>query len=76
MLCFHKKKKKNTALMVIAIIVGALAAAAGAYFLFTKVLKGKLCKKNDCEDAIECDDCDCEETADETCDVCVEADAE
>ncbi len=72
MLCFHKKKKKNTALMVIAIIIGALAAAAGAYVLFTKVLKGKLCKKK-CDDAVECDACDCEEIAEETCDVIADA---
>ncbi len=67
MFCFHKKKKKHNALMVIAIIIAALAAAAGAYVLFTKVLKGKLCKKN-----AACDGCDCEEIVDETCDCACE----
>ncbi len=65
MFCFRKKKKKNTALMVIAIVISVLAAAAGAYFLFTKVLKGKLCKKKAVE--ADCCDCDCEEIVDEAC---------
>ncbi len=65
MFFFRKKKKKHTALMVLAIIFGALAVAAGAYVLFTKVLKGKLCKKCACEADIDCDDC--EEILDETC---------
>ncbi len=65
MFCFHKKKKNNTKIFVIiGIIIGAVAAAVGAYFLFTKVLKDKLCKKN-CEAVEEC--CDCEEIADEIC---------
>ncbi len=67
MFFFRKKKKKHTALMVLAIVFGALAVAAGAYVLFTKVLKGKLCKKCAAEvDAIDCDDC--EEILDEVCD--------
>ena len=66
MFCFHKKKKNNAKIFVIiGIIIGAAAAAAGAYFLFTKVLKDKLCKKN-CEEIEECGDCECEEIAEET----------
>ena len=63
MFCFHTKKKNTGKIfMIIGIIIGAAAAAVGAYFLFTKVLKDKLCKKN-CECAEEC--CDCE-TVEET----------
>ena len=65
MFCFHKKKKKSYAkvFVIIGIVIGAAAAAAGAYFLFTKVLKDKLCKKDACEEIEECFDCDCEEIA-------------
>ena len=70
MFCFHKKKKKkNTALIIIGIVIGVAAAAVGGYFLFTKFLKDKLCKKN-CECAEECGDC--EETADDVCEACAE----
>ena len=64
MFCFHKKKKKNNNLVwvIIGIVVGVAAAAVGGYFLFTKVLKDKLCKKN-CECAEECCDEPCEEIA-------------
>ena len=71
MFCFHKKKKtKNTALVIIGIVIGVAAAAVGGYFLFTKFLKGKLCKKNQCECECECEPveeccCCCEETATE-----------
>ena len=68
-----RKKKKNTAkiFVIIGIIIGAAAAAVGAYFLFTKVLKDKLCKKN-CEEIEEC--CDCEEiTCEEICEEIAEA---
>ncbi len=67
MFCFHKKKKNHTALKVIAIVVGVLAAAAGAYVLFTKVLKDKICRKKAAADDCLCD-CDCEEIVDEVCD--------
>ena len=73
MFCFHKKKKDYTKIFVIiGIVIGAAAAAVGAYFLFTKVLKDKLCKKKTCEEIEECCDCDCEEIADEICDACEE----
>ena len=76
MFCFHKKKKKDTAkiFMIIGIFIGAAAAVVGAYFLFTKVLKDKLCKKCACEEIEECCDCEeiCEETA-EAADEVVEA---
>ena len=66
MFCFHKKKKNTGKIfMIIGIIIGAAAAAVGAYFLFTKVLKDKLCKKNTCEEIEEC--CDCEEIPEEIC---------
>lgn len=66
MFCFHKKKKNYAKIfMIIGIVIGAAAAAVGAYFLFTKVLKDKLCKKKDCEEIEEC--CDCEEIAEEIC---------
>ena len=72
MFCFHKKKKKkNTALVIIGIVIGVAAAAVGGYFLFTKVLKDKLCKKKPVECAEEC--CDCDETADVVCEACPEA---
>ena len=68
MFCFHKKKKKkNTALFIFGIVIGVAAAVVGAYFLFTKVLKGKLFAKK--TDECECDDeccCCCEETAADT----------
>ena len=51
MFCFRKKKKNYAKIfMIIGIVIGAAAAAVGAYFLFTKVLKDKLCKKNACEE--------------------------
>jgi hypothetical protein len=72
MFCFHKKKKDYTKVFVIlGIVIGVAAAAVGGYFLFTKVLKDKLCKKKCCEAADEC--CDCEEIVDETCEAVVEA---
>ncbi len=72
MFCFHKKKKDNTKIFVIiGIIIGAAAAAVGAYFLFTKVLKDKLCKKKACEEIEEC--CDCEEIPEEICEEIAEA---
>ena len=72
MFCFHKKKKDTTKIFVIlGIIIGAAAAAVGAYFLFTKVLKDKLCKKNACEEIEEC--CDCEEIPEEICEEIAEA---
>ena len=68
MFCFRKKKKNYAKIFVIiGIVIGAAAAAVGAYFLFTKVLKDKLCKKNACEEIEECCDCDCEEIAEEIC---------
>ena len=67
MFCFRKKKKSHAKIFVIiGIVIGAAAAAAGAYFLFTKVLKDKLCKK-DCEAIEEC--CDCEEICEEVTEV-------
>ena len=74
---FCKKQKKSRALMFVAIIFAAMAAAAGAYVLFTKVLKGKLCKKCTC-DTIDgdCCDCDCEEIVDDTCACTCEENAE
>ena len=76
MFCFHKKKKKNinTLWIIIGIVVGVAAAAVGGYFLFTKVLKDKLCKKQVCE-AEACEEI-CEETAEaveETVEVIEEA---
>ena len=73
MFCF-RKKKKNTGkiLAIIGIFVAAAAATVGAYFLFTKVLKGKLFAKKACEEIEECGDEEiveelpeevCEETA-------------
>lgn len=71
MFCFHKKKKDTTKIFVIlGIIIGAAAAAVGAYFLFTKVLKDKFCKKA-CEEVEEC--CDCEEIPEEICEEIAEA---
>lgn len=73
MFCFHKKKKDNTKIfMIIGIVIGAAAAAVGAYFLFTKVLKGKLCKKKACGEIDECCDGVCEEIVDDVCDACEE----
>lgn len=72
MCCFHKKKKKscNTLWVILGIIVGVAAAAVGGYFLFTKVLKDKLCKKKKCE----CVEGTCEEVCEETCEgACEEA---
>ena len=78
MFCF-RKKKKNTGkiLAIIGIFMAAAAATVGAYFLFTKVLKGKLCKKCTC-DTIDgdCCDCDCEEIVDDTCACTCEENAE
>lgn len=69
MFCFHKKKKKNnTVFVIIGIVIGVAAAAVGGYFLFTKVLKDKFCKKKACEVSEEC--CDCEEAFDAVCDCC------
>ena len=69
MFCFRKKKKNTAKIFVIlGIVIGVAAAAVGGYFLFTKVLKDKLCKKNACECAEEC----CDEVADETCEACEE----
>lgn len=66
MFCFRKKKKNYAKVfMIIGIIIGAAAAAVGAYFLFTKVLKDKLFKKNNCEEIEEF--CDCEEIAEDIC---------
>ena len=73
MFCY-RKKKKNTGkiLAIIGIFVAAAAATVGAYFLFTKVLKGKLFAKKACEEIEECNDDEiveelpeeaCEETA-------------
>ena len=56
MMFFQKKKKKYTALKVIAIIVGVLALAAGAYVLYTKVIKPKLEQKK-AADALEPETC-------------------
>ena len=66
MFCF-RKKKKNTAkiLAIIGIFIAAAAAAVGAYFLFTKVLKGKLFAKKACEEPEEC--IDVEEMPEELC---------
>ena len=62
MFCFHKKKKKkNTALVIIGIVIGMAAAVVGGYFLFTKFLKDKLCKKDACDCGIADECCDCEE---------------
>ena len=71
MFCF-RKKKKNTAkvFMILGIVIGVAAAVVGGYFLFTKFLKDKLCKKCACEE-IEDEACDC---AEETCDACEETD--
>lgn len=63
---FHKKKKKNHALMVVAIVFASLAAVAGAYVLFTKVLKDKLCKKKTCNCGPDCT-CGCNEGKECTC---------
>ena len=70
MFCF-RKKKKNTAkvLAFLGIMIGVATAVIGGYFLFTKFLKGKLCKKCTCEE-VEAEACDC---AEETCDACEEA---
>ena len=71
MFCF-RKKKKNTGkiLAIIGIFVAAAAATVGAYFLFTKVLKGKLFAKKACEDIEEC--CDEEIVVELPEDVCEE----
>ena len=50
------------------IVIGVAAAAVGGYFLFTKFLKDKLCKKKAC-DQIADEACDC---CEETCDACEE----
>lgn len=77
MFCFRKKKKSaGKILAIIGIFIAAAAATVGAYFLFTKVLKGKLFAKKACEEIEEC--CDCEELIEElpedTCeDACEEA---
>ncbi len=71
-MCFCRKKKKNHALMIIAIVVASLAAAAGAYVLFTKVLKDKLFKKNAVEDADACDEIADEIAEDEVLDTAEE----
>lgn len=65
-----RKKKKNTAkvLAFLGIMIGVAAAVIGGYFLFTKFLKGKLCKKCACGE-VESEACDC---AEETCDACEE----
>ena len=52
--------------IIIGIVVGVAAAAVGGYFLFTKVLKDKLCKKNVCEDEA------CEEICEEAAEVAEE----
>ena len=69
MFCFRKKKKNTAKIFVIlGIVIGVAAAAVGGYFLFTKFLKDKLCKKKAC-DQIADEACDC---CEETCDACEE----
>ena len=75
MFCFHKKKKKNTNTIwiIVGVVVGVAAAAVGGYFLFTKVLKDKLCKKKTCECVEECCDEACEAVAEEVVEEVAEA---
>ena len=72
MFCFQKKKK-NTAkiLAILGIFVAAAAATVGAYFLFTKVLKGKFFVKKAYEADDECNDA--EELSEDVCDEIAEA---
>ena len=72
MFCCRKKKKSTAKVLAfLGIMIGVAAALIGGYFLFTKFLKGKLCKKCACEEVeAEAEACDC---AEETCDACEEA---
>ena len=75
MFCFRKKKKSaGKILAIIGIFIAAAAATVGAYFLFTKVLKGKLFAKKACEDVEECIDEEIvEELPEDVCEEIAEA---